>query len=166
MINFRKSKPEDIYRIMPIYESARKFMRLKGNMSQWTNGYPSAEIILSDIEAGNHYLAEDGEGEILMAFSLIFGEDPTYAVIENGSWLDKEPYVVIHRAASSGKRKGMMRECLAYCFSINPNIRIDTHEDNATMRNALLREGFSECGTIYLKDGAPRIAYQKNISST
>lgn len=38
-------------------------------------------------------------------FCFIVGEDPTYAVIDNGKWLNDAPYGVIHRMASNGKRK-------------------------------------------------------------
>jgi hypothetical protein len=33
----------------------------------------------------------------------MIGKDPTYAVIENGNWLNDEPYGVIHRIASNGR---------------------------------------------------------------
>lgn len=34
------------------------------------------------------------------------GEEPTYQVIDNGSWSYDIPYGTIHRVASSGKAKG------------------------------------------------------------
>ena len=41
------------------------------------------------------------------------------------------------------------------------NIRIDTHEDNRIMQHLLDKYGFAKCGCIYVEDGTPRIAYQK-----
>ena len=37
---------------------------------------------------------------------------------------------------------------------------IDTHRDNQVMRERILRNGFQECGIIYLENGDPRIAYE------
>ena len=74
---------------------------------------------------------------------------------------DTAPYGTIHRIAAGGAGKGIFRECLAYCLARIPNIRIDTHRDNAAMRHLLERHGFRECGIIYVEDGSPRIAYQK-----
>ena len=41
------------------------------------------------------------------------------------------------------------------------NLRIDTHKDNKIMINLIEKAGFERCGTIYVDDGTPRIAYQK-----
>ena len=94
----------DIDRIMEVYDAAKYYMRSKGNFSQWTAGYPDRETILNDIAHWSHYIAEDEEGNILMAFSFILGADPTYKVIENGKWLNDLPYGTIHRIASSGMK--------------------------------------------------------------
>ena len=75
--------------------------------------------------------------------------------------LSAYPLVTIHRIAGSGAGKGIFRECLAYCLARIPNIRIDTHRDNAAMRHLLEKHGFRKCGVIYVEDGSPRIAYQK-----
>jgi hypothetical protein len=48
-----------------------------------------------------------------------------------------------------------------WCFSKDPNIRIDTHRDNKIMQHNILKEGFSYCGIIYLESGDERLAYQK-----
>ena len=53
-----------------------------------------------------------------------------------------------------------MRACIDFCTQTISNIRIDTHENNKTMQNALERIGFVRCGIIYLPNGDPRIAYQ------
>ena len=41
------------------------------------------------------------------------------------------------------------------------NLRADTHEKNRSMRKMLENNGFTKCGTIYVEDGTPRVAYQK-----
>ena len=35
------------------------------------------------------------------------GDDPTYQQIYEGTWLNNEPYGVIHRLATNGKQKGV-----------------------------------------------------------
>lgn len=163
--SIRRSNARDIDRIMEVYESAKLYMRARGNFGQWTGAYPDRETILSDIAHSRHYLAEDEDGNILMVFSFIVGEDPTYKVIENGNWLNDKPYGTIHRIASSGRRGGMLKECVGFCKDIVDNIRIDTHADNSPMQNALHRLKFSFCGVIHTADGSPRLAFQKDFRS-
>ncbi len=165
-IFIRRSTPRDIDRIMEVYDVAKFYMRQSGNFQQWTGGYPDKDTILSDIARKNHYLAEDDEGNILMVFTFIIGTDPTYKVIENGAWLNDRPYGTIHRIASSGAQAGMLRACVRYCANMIDNIRIDTHADNGPMQNALHRLNFKFCGIIYLSDGSPRLAFQKDFRPT
>lgn len=162
-ISIRHSAIEDMDRIMEIYESAKRYMRSKGNLNQWTDGYPYRDTILSDIAHYSHYLAEDEEGNILMVFSFILGDDPTYKKIEGGKWLNDKPYGTIHRIASSGLQGGMLDACVKYCKGIIDNIRIDTHADNGPMQNALHRLDFKCCGIIHISDGSPRLAFQKDF---
>lgn len=165
MIAIYHSKSDELGDIMPIYDSAKQFMRNNGNLTQWTGGYPSSEVIRRDIENGNHYIGRNENGEIAVVFSFIIGEDPTYSLIDDGQWLNDELYGTIHRIASSGVQPDTMNHVLRYCFEKVGNIRIDTHVDNAPMRAALARHGFSHCGKIYIGDGSPRMAFQKVCSS-
>lgn len=161
-IAIRHSVLSDIPSIMPVYEAAKAFMRLKGNAAQWTGGYPSTDVIAADIDNGNHYVGIDSDGRIAMVFAFITGPDPTYAVIEDGRWPDDTPYGTIHRIASAGIHPGMLARCVDFCFETAGTIRIDTHADNAPMLSALDRLGFKRCGIIRLADGSPRIAFQKH----
>lgn len=164
MIKIRKTEESDIDRVMEIYAIARKYMRDNGNAAQWVGGYPSRELVADDVRRGVGYVGEDTSGEIVMAFAFIIGDDPTYALIEDGKWLDDEPYGTIHRLASSGRHRGILRRCIDFCFTKIGNIRLDTHADNAIMNAAALRLGFTRCGRIYVSDGTPRIAYQRSVS--
>lgn len=160
-IKIRRASEADIDDIMPVYDTARTFMRQNGNMTQWDNGYPSRRQILADISAGVCYVGVDCEGRIAMVFAFIPGDDPTYEVIEDGAWLNDRPYATIHRIASSGIYGGMLNRCVDFCFGQIDNIRIDTHADDLPMHNALKRLGFARCGIIHVADGTPRTAYQK-----
>ena len=157
-MEIRKAALGDIPEIMKIYDLARAFMRASGNFSQWGGGYPSAALLEDDIQAGNLYVM-CLDGVIDGVFALIFGEDPTYRYIENGRWHSDRPYGTIHRLASRGTVRGIARTCFAFCCEKSAYLRIDTHEDNRPMQQALERFGFQKCGTIYLADGSPRIAF-------
>ena len=93
-------------------------------------------------------------------FCFILGDDPTYQQIYEGTWLNNEPYGVIHRLATNGKQKGVSENCLNWCFERWPNLRVDTHRDNKVMQHILTKYGFQRCGIIYVKNGTERIAYQ------
>jgi len=41
------------------------------------------------------------------------------------------------------------------------DLRGDTHELNHSMRRLFEATGFKVCGTVYMVDGAPRLAYHK-----
>lgn len=159
-MEIRKAKLDELDALMAIYDGARAYMRENGNAEQWGNGYPSKELIRTDIETGHcHVCVEDGE--ILGVFCYFEGEDPTYQTVYDGKWLNDKPYGVIHRIAVAQHRKGVASYCFAYCFALCKNLKIDTHRDNIPMQRSLAKNGFVACGTIYLENGDPRIAYQR-----
>ena len=47
---FRRATYQDIPRLMEIFHAARQIMRKSGNLNQWSDGYPSEEIVRSDID--------------------------------------------------------------------------------------------------------------------
>lgn len=156
---------EDLPLVMEIYDYARAFMRANGNVTQWVNGYPSEELIRQEIQDGHSFVCTDGDGEIVGTFCFILGDDPTYQQIYDGAWLNDEPYGVIHRMGTNGKRKGIAEACLDWSFQHSDNIRVDTHCDNLVMQHILEKNGFKRCGIIYVRDGTERIAYQKIVTS-
>ena len=160
-IKIRKATAEDSPVINSIFENARRFMRANGNLNQWIGGYPGLKEIEEDLKNGQLFVGCNEENEIEVAFTFILGEDYTYKVIEEGEWLNDEPYGTIHRIASAGKNKRMLDVAVDFCFGLTDNIRIDTHKDNFPMQNALKRLGFHKCGRIYCRDGSPRVAFQK-----
>ena len=83
-----------------------------------------------------------------------------YYTYENGEWLNDNPYVTIHRIASDGKIRGIFACAVDYCRNFCDDVRIDTHESNLVMQGLIEKNGFQRCGTIYVADGSPRIAYQ------
>lgn len=162
LMQIRLAKHADIQWIQQIFLHAKQIMASIGNSHQWKENYPSIELIQQDISHKNCYVCIK-DNEIIGTFSCIKGEDPTYLHIENGDWLNNEAYITLHRIATKGVVKGLTAFIFDWCFKKHPNIRIDTHQDNTIMRYILEKEGFQECGVIYVDDGSPRIAYQKSI---
>ena len=144
---------------MSLYDAARTFMRASGNATQWVDGYPQRTLIEQDIAQGVHHLCLV-DGEPAACFTLIHGDDPTYRIID-GQWLNPLPYSTLHRIASSGRHHGLLHHILLFASAQSPNLRIDTHADNAPMRHLLAREGFTYCGIIHVANGTPRLAYQR-----
>ena len=159
-MKIRKTTLADLREILEIYAYARMRMKQNGNPFQWGDHKPSREIVLEDIRKGQSYIMEEN-GHICGVFAFIIGNDPTYQVIEQGRWLNEAPYGTIHRIAGNGSVKGLFVQCLSYCMAQLPNIRIDTHQDNRTMRHLLEQNDFRQCGIIYVEDGSSRIAFQK-----
>ena len=159
---FRPATTDDLDRIMELYDVARRFMRANGNTVQWVNGYPRRELIEQDIDQGISIVCErDGAVEAVMA--VIGGDDPTYAEIEGGEWLDDEPYHTVHRLAVGGSGGGIGSACMQWALREHGNVRVDTHESNEPMKGMLEKNGFVRCGIIYIEDGTPRVAYQRHM---
>ena len=98
----RKSNIDDLLALMPIFEEARKTIATLG-IDQWQNGYPEENIIKSDIEKQESFLAEIA-GNIVGTFVMILSGEPTYDKIYEGEWKsgnDNREYLTIHRVAIS-----------------------------------------------------------------
>lgn len=155
----RNAVASDVDELLVIYESARAYMRACGNPTQWPEGYIGRDLLEEDIGDGKLY-AVVRNGQTRGVFYFAVEEDPTYAVIENGSWLDASPYGVIHRIASDGKDRGILDEAVTFALGKINHIRIDTHADNRVMQSLLRKNGFSPRGIIYVHGHSPRIAYE------
>lgn len=154
------AKETDLPRILEIYDIAKAYMRASGNPNQWNGAYPDPETLRTDIEKQRLYVYKKN-GNIHGVFMLLLEEEPTYAYIEDGSWRQETPYGTIHRLAGDGEVKGLFAKCVAFCEGKVKYLRADTHFDNHTMQHLLEKNGFERRGIIYLKNGDPRIAYQK-----
>lgn len=156
----RKTNPGEQGTVLSILSSGRKMMHASGNTAQWPEGTPSPEKVLNDICSGCSYLVMEGENPVA-TFAFIPGPDPTYSRIDGGSWLNDDPYYVIHRIAKQPWVHGIFRFVLDWCFIQTDNIRIDTHKDNSIMQHCIGAYGFKYCGIIYLENGEERLAFQK-----
>ena len=156
MLSIRKSKIDDLDRILEIYEIARDFMKKSGNSTQWGDSYPDRALVKEDIENEISYVAENA-GNICAVFVFYIGKEQSY---ENFI-VEKNDYGIIHRVASDGSMKGVVSEAYNFVKNEISNIKIDTHKNNISMQTALAKLGFRKCGIIYPEYGGERILYQK-----
>lgn len=155
----RLAQLDELDEILKIYEYAKKFMIETGNPTQWAGGYPQRELLEQDIANGGLYVVTEETG-ICGVFYFVIGPDPTYALIENGSWNSDQTYGTIHRIAGNGTG-GVFGAALDFCRNQIDYLRIDTHEDNKVMQHVVTKYGFLPCGIIYTDDGTPRIAFDR-----
>lgn len=157
-MKIRHALTADLPVLGELFTNAKRFMASKGNPDQWEEGYPHC-VLGRDIDRNQLYVCEE-DGHIYAAFVMAVGEDPTYQIID-GAWKNDRPYVTLHRIASTGEKRGMMDVIVSWAFEQCANVRGDTHELNLPMRNAFVRNGFEYCGTIWVEDGTPRMAFHK-----
>ena len=163
----RKSELSDVSAIMELIADAQRFLRSCG-VDQWQDGYPTAQIIEQDIALGQSYICIE-QGQVVATAVISAAGEPTYRTIE-GSWLNENGYVVVHRLAvsASATRRGLAREmmCCAEQFAHSlglSDIRVDTHADNMVMQHLLERLDYQLCGQITLQSQAKRLAYHKRL---
>ena len=155
----RYAKKEDLDAIMEIVGIAKQYMKESGNLTQWAGDYAGKIDFEEDILKKQLYVCYNDE-MTYGVFAFVTEKDPNYAYIEDGQWFNEEPYGTIHRIAGNGKVKGVFQEAVDFAKDKMENLRIDTHEDNRTMRHLIEKNGFQRCGIVYMEDGSPRIAYQ------
>ncbi len=158
----RLAEAGDLPELRRIYAAAREFMSAHGNASQWGANFPPDGLLLAHISRKELYVFAEQNGRLHAAFALVRGKELAYAKID-GSWLSSEPYLTVHRVASDGAVRGVFSQIVKFAEKTCPHLRADTHENNAPMRAALLKNGFSYRGTIALSNGSPRLAYEKII---
>lgn len=165
-MRIRKSTENDVHDMMKLISQAQHYFK-ENNIDQWQNGYPNEDVILQDIKLQSSYVLEDEKIIGTMFFS--FDNDPNYSSIE-GHWLWDGGYGVIHRIVIEKDLKGksLANELIYYACGLCKekqvhSLRIDTHEDNASMRKLLKKNGFVECGIIYIDGILPRVAYEKMV---
>ena len=157
MLRIRNAAEEDLPAVMRIYRLAQDFMIASGNPDQWGHFYPPESVIRADIREGRCRVITE-ENVIHGVFSVLDGGDPDYRRIEDGGWLNDEPYLTILRIAGDGCVHGLFSCAADYCKALSDNVRVDTHRDNWIMQKLITKNGFKRCGTVFVRE-SPRIAY-------
>ena len=147
---------ENLDIIMDMIDNGRKHIQ-EYNIEQWINGYPSKELIIEDINSSRGYILLDNEE--IVGYFVKLNYDKCYDKID-GSWINNEPYVVIHRTVTKHFNKGLGSKMFDEIKKEHKHIRVDTHAGNISMNKCLLKNGFKYCGTIYIEEGSPRNAYE------
>jgi len=164
MNTLEPARMDELSICLDIIREGREFQQAQG-FTQWTEEYPSAALIESDIREQQGYLFKiDGTPAGYMYLS--FDGDPTYPAIE-GAWQADIPYIVVHRIALSKAfaGKGLSSAAFAAVQALCKekgvhSIRIDTDKKNARMQHVLEKNGFVFCGYV-LFDGDKKWAYEK-----
>ncbi len=168
----RRSTEADLPSMMRIIHMAQASLGALG-VDQWQDGYPAESDLRKDRALGwGHVLEKDGQ--VIATAAISFEPEPTYEVVEGGEWTSDAPYAVVHRVAVDDKCKGqgltreLLNETEQMCRLRGVKfIRIDTHPDNTPMRRMLEKNGFTACGTIYIRplhnNFSRRIAYEKQV---
>lgn len=161
----RLAQIDDLEGIMSVIKDAQLRMK-EAQMTQWQNNYPNPEVITKDIEDKALYVyVQDG---LIIGTMSVFSYDVVYDNIE-GTWLNQNPYMVIHRIALASSVLGQNKTKEMIDFAFNhfniKDIRIDTHPKNTPMIKTLERLGFVYCGIVYVTTDtdALRLAYHKHI---
>lgn len=168
----RLGKKEDAYQVEEIFEDAKRKFAFEKTY-QWKGDYPNINNFYYDLE-NNQVIVYENNDVIDGVATVVFTKDLNYEVIQ-GKWLNDDKYVSIHRIATKAGNynKGIgyslfkNAEEIAIKNGIN-NIKIDTHENNISMRHLLNKLGYQECGKIILLNRddltlkeRERVAYQK-----
>ena len=97
------ARPEELETCYAIIDSGREFQKEQGFV-QWTEDYPSREIILDDIERGKGFVLK-AEGRLAAYLCIDFDGEPAYREIK-GAWRSEEPYATVHRMAFAREFRG------------------------------------------------------------
>lgn len=158
-MRINKVQLDELNEANSIYERAREYMKETNNPTQWGDSYPPLSLVKEDITNNRLYGVRDDNNSLLAVF-VLSREEKAYDNCD--FWHSNSPFIVLHRVASSGKIKGITKIIFNYALTKSNYLRIDTHENNKTMQNALLSFGFKECGIVYYeRDGikGERIAF-------
>jgi GNAT superfamily N-acetyltransferase len=151
--------------LMEMYEKAKVLLK-EHRSGQWQFGEPSEQTISKDIQEGNLFgLFQDG---YLKGACALLNKDLQYDHLIEGKWLNKEPYLVIHRFVidPSCHQQGLGRMFISliegYTLELGIyNIRLDTHERNVPMKALLDKTAYQPCGKVHFPNIGERIVYHK-----
>ena len=170
-MKIKLSTLENIPEIMTIIKDAKELLAsLK--IDQWQNGYPNAAQVEADILKGESYVVLNDENQVIATSMFTTNKEPTYQIIEEGSWKvdESKNYGVIHRMAikkeyrKQGLATLLFDEFHQQLKSKNiQSLKIDTHEENLGMQALIKKIGYQYCGIIYTNYGAKRLAFEKVI---
>ena len=164
----RRATIDDLNKILSIVRSAQLSLRELG-IDQWQDGYPSADVIMSDITAGIGWVAVDEMNTAIGYAAIPLTGEVAYTQIPDDAWHTSNRYVVVHRLCVDGstRRKGIAMELMTHAATLGreaslDGFRIDTHRGNIRMLSLIKKLGFDYCGIVRY-DSGERLAYDKSL---
>ena len=88
----RHSSKNDIPKMLEIYETARAFMRSTGNMEQWINGYPSKEVLESDIDKNGNSVSGSKKKKVISYINSLNLSIPQKAMLIKSQYSNFKQY--------------------------------------------------------------------------
>ena len=163
----RRATIDDLNKILSIVRSAQLSLRELG-IDQWQDGYPSREVICSDIDAGIGWVLVDTDEVVGYAAIVLTGEE-AYKQLSDNSWHTSNDYVVVHRLCVDANRRrgGIATELMDHAAAMGRKVsmdgfRIDTHRGNVRMLALVKKYGFSYCGIVRYESGE-RMAFDYKL---
>lgn len=167
----RKAVTHDIELILSIVRDAQLALRDLG-IDQWQDGYPSREVIESDIHNDIGYLLCNESNEAIGYAAIVLSGEEAYDQIAEHLWHTPSEYVVVHRlcVSASHRRMGTAIHLMQHAAAIARSkdihaFRIDTHRGNMRMLTMLKKLGFAYVGIIHYASGE-RLAFDLNLDKS
>jgi ribosomal protein S18 acetylase RimI-like enzyme len=161
----RLATMHDVLKIMSMIDQARVILA-SHQSGQWQGEEPSLATLLNDIKQSQYWVLE--LQDTVVAGASLASMDVDYQTLKEGTWLNHEPYRVIHRMVvdASIHRQGIGKMLLDNLENLTRqqniySIKIDTHARNIPMIGLLKKAGYVRCGIVILKGHLIREAFQK-----
>jgi len=150
-MNIEKAQIGDLESIFQIYLNAKAELELK-NIFQWTNNYPTIDIIKNDLKKGSTYVLKNIR-EIVGAINISEEQEKEYLKI---NWeFNSSKVLVIHRLVVNPKyqKKGHAKKLMNFAedFAQNNNyssIRLDVYSQNSNVINFYRKRNYYIRGTV------------------
>jgi ribosomal protein S18 acetylase RimI-like enzyme len=166
----RLADANDLPALMALLRRVVPLMRAAGNF-QWDDLYPNEEVFERDIELGQLWVADPGNGELAGVAAITTDQSPEYADV---GWDIEEPATVVHRLAvdpgyrGAGIASALMQQAEAVARSRNIAVlRVDTNTQNVATQRLFPKLGYTLAGEIGLnfRAGLRFFCYEKRLDS-
>lgn len=161
----------DLPQIMRIIRRVVPSMVASGN-NQWTDTYPDEAVFALDVERGELWIAESGEGLLTGVVALTTAPGHEYAAV---GWDVQEPAIFTHRLAVDPDYRGQgiaaalmqQAEPVARAKGID-TLRVDTGALNLPARRLIERLGYRFVAEILLavRPGLYVRCYERRLSES
>jgi len=164
-MEFLKADIGDMQKIINILNRAKIYMG-DNDINQWSDEYPNAEIIESDIFNGFSYKVMQ-DGAMVATTAITSESEEDYEVID-GKWISDYKYIAIHRFCIDVEKRGngiaefLMTNIEKFVIERGlKSLRVDTFEKNKFMIKFLEKNNFVRCGIISKGTKIERVAFEK-----